>query len=107
MFINKADLVDSDMLELVELEVMELLEEYGFDSASTPIVKGSALLALEGDQGEMGEDSVHRLVAAMDGHFRLPERDAEANLVMPVDNVVAVPGRGTVAIGKKDDVHLY
>ena len=100
VFINKADIVDAEMLELVEIEVMELLEEFGFDPNSTPIVKGSALLALDGDQSEMGEPCIHRLLEAMDTHVTLPERDAAGDLVMPVDNVITVPGRGTVGIGE-------
>jgi len=99
VYINKADLVDDEMLELVELEVMELLENYGFDAENTPIVKGSALQALEGNEGEMGEASIHRLLAELDKHIPLPERDVSSPLLMPVDNVITVPGRGTVVIG--------
>ncbi len=99
VFINKADIVDAEMLELVELEAMELLGEYGFDADVTPIIKGSALLALEGDKGEFGEQSIRRLMSALDSHVPLPERDVDADLMMPVDNVVTIPGRGSVVIG--------
>lgn len=99
MFINKADIVDKEMLELVEIEMMELLNDFGFDGNNTPMVHGSALLALKGDQGEYGEPSIMRLIEALDRHVNLPTRDVSSPLLMPVDNIISVPGRGTVVIG--------
>ena len=99
VFINKADIVDDEMLELVELEMMELLDEFGFNGEKTPIVKGSARLALEGDQGPFGEPSIHKLINALDTHIKLGERDVTSPFLMPIDNIISVPGRGTVVIG--------
>jgi len=99
VFINKADIVDDEMLELVELEALEILEEFGYDPQS-PIIHGSAKLALDGDKdGQFGEQSIHRLLNAMDTYFQVPERDVTSPLLLPIDNAVTVPGRGTVVIG--------
>eukprot|EP00096_Caligus_rogercresseyi_P015654 TRINITY_DN812_c0_g1_i1.p1 TRINITY_DN812_c0_g1~~TRINITY_DN812_c0_g1_i1.p1 ORF type:complete len:435 (+),score=85.68 TRINITY_DN812_c0_g1_i1:149-1453(+) len=96
VFINKADIVDDpEILELVEMEVSELLTEFGYDADSTPIIKGSALKALEG----VDPSSIHKLVESLDSHISVPERDSKAPLVMPIDNVFTVPGRGTVVVG--------
>ncbi len=97
VFVNKADLVDDEMLELVELETSELLDEFGFDGEKTPYVRGSALKALQGD--EEAQKSIWKLLQTMDEHFDLPERDPKAPFSMPVDAAVPVPGRGTVAVG--------
>lgn len=96
---NKADLVDEEMLELVELEMVELLCDFGFDGENTPVIKGSALKALEGEQSEYGEPSIHRLIEALDNHIPLPQRDIDSPFLMPIDNIISVPGRGTVTIG--------
>ena len=114
VFVNKADLVDKEMLELVELEAMELLDEFGFDHQNTPIIRGSAKLALEGDTSEYGELSIHRLLSALDNHVDLPTRDTESPFLMPIDNIISVRGRGTVVIGtvkrgklhKKDELQV-
>lgn len=96
---NKADIVDEEMLELVEIEMQEMLDDFGFDGGASPMVRGSARLALTGDQSQYGEPSILRLVEALDRHIPLPKRDADAPLLMPIDNVLAVPGRGTIVVG--------
>ena len=99
VFINKADLVDDEMLDLVQLEMIELLSAFGYDGENTPMIKGSALLALRGDQSKYGEPSIHQLVKALDHHIPLPQRDNQSPFLMPIDNFISVPGRGTVVIG--------
>lgn len=99
VFVNKADLVDEDFLELVEIEMRELLDHFGFDGNTTPFVCGSALLALKGDQGPMGEQSIHRLLEAMDSYLKPPSRDLDSPFLLPLDNYFTVPGRGSVATG--------
>jgi elongation factor Tu len=100
IFVNKADMVDSEMLELVEMEVRELLSEYGFDGDNTPVVSGSALKALEGDKSDIGEASILRLLAAVDEYIPLPERDLEKPFLLPVEDVFTIEGRGTVITGR-------
>ncbi|XP_043233032.1 elongation factor Tu, mitochondrial-like [Amphibalanus amphitrite] len=99
VFVNKADLVDEEVLELVELEMRELLDNFGFDGSTTPFVIGSALQALNGGDGELGEPSIWRLVEALDEHVPIPERDRAAPFLMPVESGFTVPGRGTVVVG--------
>lgn len=99
IFINKADIVDEEFLELVEIEMIDLLNEFGFDGEKTPIVKGSALLALQGDQGTFGEPAIHRLIEALDTHVKVGDRDVSSPFLMPIDNIISVPGRGCVVIG--------
>lgn len=99
VFINKADLADTESLELVELELRELLHDFGFDGVDCPVVCGSALLALQGDQSEMGEPSVRRLLDAIDEYFPQPTRDTTSPVLMPIDNAFTVPGRGTIVVG--------
>ncbi|XP_069675608.1 elongation factor Tu [Periplaneta americana] len=99
VFINKADLVESDVLELVELEMRETLEDFGFDGVNSPMIRGSALLALNGDKSELGEKSVEHLLEAIDNYFTIPTRDFESPFLLPIDNAFTVPGRGTVVIG--------
>ncbi|KAK7115941.1 hypothetical protein V1264_001719 [Littorina saxatilis] len=99
VFINKADAVDEEMVELVELEARELLEEYGFDGSKTAVVAGSALMALKGEQSEIGKDSILKLMKAVDSTIPTPTRDTSGPFYMPVESSVSVPGRGTVAIG--------
>jgi len=98
IFINKSDLADLEMIELVEMEAMELVVEHGF-SIDTPIVVGSAKLALENDWSEFGVPSINKLVATLDTWIDLPERDVNSPLLMPIDKVMSITGRGTVAVG--------
>lgn len=99
VYVNKADLVDEDVLELVELEVRELLDDYGFDGANSPFIIGSALLALRGEDNELGEQSIHRLIRALDEYIPSPTRDLTSPFMLPIDNFFSVPGRGSVVIG--------
>lgn len=99
VYINKADLVELDVLELVEIEMRELLCEYGFDGEKAPVIYGSALLALNGDQSEYGEPSIYRLLDALDKYIPTPQRDLEAPFLLPIDNVFTVPNKGTVIVG--------
>ena len=98
IFINKSDLADLEMIDLVEMEAMELVVEHGF-SIDTPIVVGSAKLALENDWSEFGVPSINKLVATLDTWIDLPERDVNSPLLMPIDKVMSITGRGTVAVG--------
>jgi len=101
VFLNKCDMVDdAELLELVEMEVRELLSKYDFPGDDTPIVKGSAKLALEGDQSDLGEASVLRLAEAMDTYFPTPERAIDGSFLMPVEDVFSISGRGTVVTGR-------
>ena len=101
VYLNKADQVDdSELLELVELEVRELLEAYEFPGEETPVVVGSALRALEGDEGELGTGSVERLMAAMDAYIPVPERPVEQPFLLPIEDVFSISGRGTVVTGR-------
>ena len=101
VYLNKADQVDdSELLELVELEVRELLEAYEFPGEETPVVVGSALRALEGEESEMGTGSVERLMAAMDAYIPVPERPVEQPFLLPIEDVFSISGRGTVVTGR-------
>src|SRR6266581_4550205 len=101
VFLNKADMVDdAELLELVELEVRELLSIYKFPGDKTPIIKGSALKALEGDAGEIGVPSVLKLVKALDEYIPVPKRAVEGAFLMPVEDVFSIAGRGTVVTGR-------
>ena len=95
----QADIVDVDTLELVELEIMELLTEFGYDTSSTPIICGSALCALEDLQPEIGENSIRKLMDAVDKHIVPRVRDTNGSFVLPIESAFTIPGRGTVAIG--------
>jgi elongation factor Tu len=99
VFINKADKVDAEVLELVEIEVRELLGEFGFDGYNTPVICGSALQAMNGDESEIGEPSVRKLLDAIDEHVPTPVRDVTSPFMVPIDNAFTVPGRGTVVVG--------
>lgn len=99
VFINKVDQADREMSELVEIEMRELLSDFGFDGISTPVVYGSALLALQGDESEMGAPSIRRLMDAIDQHIPTPERDVTSPFWLPIDSAFTVPGRGTVVVG--------
>ena len=101
VYLNKADMVDdSELLELVELEVRELLSKYNFPGDDIPVVTGSALKALEGEAGELGVDSVAKLMDAVDGYVPDPVRDVDKPFIMPVEDVFTISGRGTVVTGR-------
>ncbi|MEI6209209.1 MAG: elongation factor Tu [Desulfuromonadales bacterium] len=101
VYLNKADMVDDEeLLELVELEIRELLSSYDFPGDDIPIIKGSALKALEGEKSELGEDSVTRLMEAVDSYIPQPERAIDRPFLMPVEDVFSISGRGTVATGR-------
>ena len=101
VFLNKADMVDdAELLELVELEIRELLSSYDFPGDDIPIIKGSALKALNGDKDELGEESVLKLMDAVDSYFPDPERAIDKPFLMPVEDVFSISGRGTVATGR-------
>src|SRR5262249_57653440 len=97
----KVDMVeDKELLDLVELEVRELLTKYNFPGDDTPIIRGSALKALEGDAGELGTQSIQKLMEAVDSFVPEPKREVDKPFPMPVDDVFSIPGRGTVATGR-------
>jgi len=101
VYLNKVDMVDDkELLDLVELEVRELLSEYEFPGNEIPIVKGSALKALEGDKGDLGEPSIFRLMEAVDSYIPTPKRVTDKPFLMPVEDVFSISGRGTVATGR-------
>ena len=101
VYLNKVDMVDDkELLDLVELEVRELLSEYEFPGNEIPIVKGSALKALEGDKGDLGEPSIQRLLDAVDSYIPTPKRQTDKPFLMPVEDVFSISGRGTVATGR-------
>jgi elongation factor Tu len=109
VYMNKVDMVDDpELLELVELEVRELLTKYEFPGDDIPIVRGSALKALEGDSGEMGTPSIDKLLEAIDSYIPDPERDVDKPFLMPVEDVFSITGRGTVATGRieRGKVHV-
>src|SRR6202000_2690882 len=100
VFLNKCDMVDdAELLELVEMEVRELLSKYDFPGDDTPIIKGSAKLALEGDKGELGEVAIMNLADALDTYIPTPERAVDGAFLMPVEDVFSISGRGTVVTG--------
>ena len=101
VYMNKVDMVDdAELLELVELEVRELLSKYEFPGDDIPIVKGSAKMALEGDKGELGEQSIMKLADALDSYIPTPERAIDGAFLMPVEDVFSISGRGTVVTGR-------
>ena len=101
VFLNKCDMVDDkELLELVEMEVRELLSKYDFPGDDTPIIHGSAKLAMEGDKGELGEGAIMKLAEAMDTYFPTPERAVDGAFLMPVEDVFSISGRGTVVTGR-------
>jgi len=104
VYLNKADLVDdTELLELVEIEIRELLSEYEFPGEKTPLIVGSALMALEGrDINGMGKSSVIKLVEALDTYIPLPERAINKPFLMPIEDVFSISGRGTVVTGRVD-----
>ncbi len=101
VYLNKCDMVDDEeLLELVEMEVRELLDKYEFPGDDTPIIRGSALKALEGDTSELGEPSILKLAEALDSYIPQPERAIDGAFLMPVEDVFSISGRGTVATGR-------
>jgi len=101
VFLNKCDMVDDkELLELVEVEVRDLLTKYGFPGDKTPVVKGSATKALEGDTSEIGESSILKLMEAVDAYIPDPKRDVDKDFLMAVEDVFLITGRGTVATGR-------
>lgn len=101
VFLNKADMVDdAELLELVEMEVRELLSKYDFPGDDTPIIHGSAKLALEGDQSPIGEPAIFKLAEALDSYIPMPERAIDGTFLMPVEDVFSISGRGTVVTGR-------
>jgi elongation factor Tu len=101
VFMNKADMVDdAELLELVEMEIRELLSSYDFPGDDTPIIVGSALKALEGDTGEFGDQSITKLMAALDEYVPMPERPKDQPFLLPVEDVFSISGRGTVVTGR-------
>jgi elongation factor Tu len=101
VYLNKADMVDDkELLDLVELEIRELLTKYEFPGEEIPIVIGSALKALEGEGSELGEQSIVKLMEAVDSYIPQPKRDVEKPFIMPVEDVFSISGRGTVATGR-------
>ncbi|MFA7292865.1 MAG: elongation factor Tu, partial [Rhodocyclaceae bacterium] len=101
VFLNKCDMVDdAELLELVEMEVRELLSKYDFPGDDVPIIKGSALKALEGDQSEIGEAAIFALADALDSYIPTPERAVDKPFLLPIEDVFSISGRGTVVTGR-------
>jgi elongation factor Tu len=101
VFMNKCDMVDDEeLLELVEMEVRELLSKYDFPGDDIPIVKGSALKALEGDKGDLGEGAIMKLADALDSYIPTPERAIDKPFLLPIEDVFSISGRGTVVTGR-------
>ena len=101
VFMNKCDMVDdAELLELVEMEVRELLSKYDFPGDDIPIVKGSALKALEGDKGPLGEEAILKLAEALDSYIPTPERAIDKPFLLPIEDVFSISGRGTVVTGR-------
>ncbi len=101
VFMNKVDIVeDEELLDLVELEVRELLDKYQFDGDETPCVRGSALKAMQGDEGEVGKGAIEQLLEAVDSWIPEPEREIDRPFLMPIEDVFSIKGRGTVATGR-------
>ena len=101
VFMNKCDMVDDEeLLELVEMEIRELLSKYDFPGDDVPIIKGSAVLAVKGDQSEIGEPAILRLAEALDTYIPTPERAIDGAFLMPVEDVFSISGRGTVVTGR-------
>jgi len=101
VFLNKADMVDDkELLDLVELEVRELLSKYEFPGDEIPVVVGSALKALEGDKGDLGEKAILKLMEAVDSYIPTPTREIDKPFIMPIEDVFSISGRGTVVTGR-------
>ena len=101
VYLNKADQVDDEeLVDLVEMEIREVLNKYEFPGDDTPIIKGSALKAIEGDTSDIGVPSIEKLIAAMDEHIPMPERPIDGKFIMPIEDVFSISGRGTVVTGR-------
>ena len=101
VYMNKCDQVDDEeLLELVEMEIRELLSDYDFDGDNIPVVRGSALKTLEGDTGEIGAESIKKLMQAVDDHIPQVEREIDKSFLMPIEDVFSIAGRGTVVTGR-------
>jgi elongation factor Tu len=100
VFINKVDLCDPELLELIEMEIRELLTKYGFPGDTTPIIRGSSLPALQNPADDAANKCIDELVAALDAYIPVPERDVDKPFLMPVEDVFSIKGRGTVATGR-------
>jgi elongation factor Tu len=100
VFINKVDAADQEMVDLVEMEIRELMTEMGYDGDNVPVVKGSALSALEGKNPEIGADAIMKLLGEVDTFIPTPVRDLDKPFLLPVENVYSIPGRGTVVTGR-------
>jgi elongation factor Tu len=101
VFLNKCDVVDDpELLDLVELEVRELLKHYGFPGDETPVVRGSALKALQGEDSDLGQGSILKLYEALDAYVPIPERDIDKPFLMPIEDIFSISGRGTVVTGR-------
>lgn len=100
VFINKVDAADQEMVDLVEMEIRELMTEMGYDGDKTPVVKGSALCALEGKNPELGEQPILKLLEEIDSYVPTPIRELDKPFLLPVENVYSIPGRGTVVTGR-------
>jgi len=101
VYLNKCDVVDDpELLDLVELEVRELLKQYQFPGDETPVVRGSALKALQGEASEQGTESILKLFEALDGYIPLPERVVDKPFLMPIEDIFSISGRGTVVTGR-------
>ncbi|KAL6939490.1 translation elongation factor Tu [Hanseniaspora osmophila] len=101
VFVNKVDAIDDpEMLELVEMEMRELLSQYGFDGDNTPVIFGSALCTMEDRQPEIGEERIKALLQAVDEHIPTPERDLNKPFLMPIEDTFTISGRGTVVTGR-------
>jgi len=101
VYLNKVDMVDDpELLDLVELEVRELLSKYDFPGDDIPVIRGSALKTLEGDTGEYGSESIHKLMEAVDSYIPEPERPVDQPFLMPIEDIFSISGRGTVVTGR-------
>lgn len=99
VFINKVDAADSEMVDLVEMEIRELMTEMGFDGDNLPVIRGSALCALEEKSPEIGSESIMKLLGEIDNYIPTPERDLDKPFYMPIEHVFSIPNRGTVCSG--------
>ena len=101
VFLNKVDMVDdAEMVDMVEEEIRDLLKKYDFPGDAIPVIRGSALKALQGDESELGAPSIRKLMEAVDSYIPLPKRDVDKPFLMPVEGVFSIEGRGTVATGR-------
>ena len=101
VFLNKADMVDDEeLMELVEMEVRELLDEYNFPGDDIPVIQGSALKALEGDTSDIGAPAIYKLMEAVDSYIPTPAREVDKDFLMPIEDVFSISGRGTVVTGR-------